>query len=180
MFNINEPLYSVYTLVEPQTHLVRYVGITSQHPSSRFSQHLCDKSNPYKYNWIQKLNRNGTLPKLEIVYQNLPESLALQEEARLIRLHRMIAGKKLTNLNDGGNLPPDWTGKKHKLSSIKKMSKQVLQMDIKTGMILYCHRSLNEASNKSGIPRTNIRRACEKNGISSGFKWMYLSKLQRC
>lgn len=57
---------SIYSLVDPRTNQVRYVG-KSNSPKERFREHLSDISNSRKSRWICELKNEGLLPFLEIL-----------------------------------------------------------------------------------------------------------------
>lgn len=108
-------MWSLYLLVCPIDKIVRYVGITTTTPEQRLKQHLRDKfsDNPYKFCWLQKLKKENLKPKVVTVSSNLTETQACAAEIELIRLYRFLVGGKLTNILDGGNLPPKICGVDH-------------------------------------------------------------------
>lgn len=56
--------YLAYVLVDPNTNIPRYVGITTRSLSKRFAGHMRDiynrpNLNPHKTNWFKKLLQGG-------------------------------------------------------------------------------------------------------------------------
>ena len=60
------PLTFIYTLSEPNSDCVRYVGKTVD-MNSRFAGHLCEKTKTKKNNWIRSLKLRGALPRMELL-----------------------------------------------------------------------------------------------------------------
>lgn len=58
--------YYVYTLSDPITNVIHYVGKTNNIPR-RYSAHLNDKSKSYKNSWIKSLLKNNSFPIIEIL-----------------------------------------------------------------------------------------------------------------
>ncbi len=119
--------YIVYGLICPIDNIVRYIGITCQSLGKRLQAHMCSKEleNQYKYRWIQKLRSSNLRPTMKVLMSDLSEEEACKEEVRLIKEFREKCGEKLTNLHEGGNIPPSWSGKKHTPENVKKMSERV-------------------------------------------------------
>jgi len=172
-------MYTAYFLIDPTTGIVRYIGLTKKTLQERLQRHLSDgrDRNPYKYNWIQKLKRNGFIPEIIIYQDDLSEEKACELEVDLIRFFRILSGKKLTNIEDGGVLPPNWAGKTHTKESKKKMSdkrkKPVWQLEM-NGRFVKKFASQQEASRATGIDDSHIAKCCKKKLKSTGgFKWRY-------
>lgn len=132
MWQIYENMnYKLYILICPIDNCVRYVGITSKSLKERLKIHIRNrnrKKNYYKENWIQKLKKQNLKPQIKLVADKLSKEKACQMEIDLIALYRSIVGKKLTNIHEGGNVPPKapMTGKKHSAKTITKMRKAAL------------------------------------------------------
>lgn len=60
--------YYIYTLSDPITNFVRYVGKTNN-PKQRLASHICLSSNhnTHKYNWIKSLKTNKLKPIMDII-----------------------------------------------------------------------------------------------------------------
>lgn len=124
---INNKIYRSYILICPIERIVKYVGITYQTLEERLNGgngHLYPnkKSNPHKYHWIQKLKKQGLKPEIKLVCDNLTEEQACKMEIELIALYRHLVGEKLTNIHEGGNVPPVHYGDENpsKKNSVRK------------------------------------------------------------
>ena len=64
----------IYTLADPRTGAIRYVGKT-RNPSQRRHNHLnsCRDKNTHKRNWINQVRKFGLLPVMEIL-DEVPEN----------------------------------------------------------------------------------------------------------
>jgi|ERR1035437_98977 group I intron endonuclease len=110
---------SIYTLSDPDTNLVRYVGV-SENVDRRFKEHMTEKRhNTYRLNWINKLKRSNKEPIMEIIEDNLTMNAAFELEIHYIKLFKSL-GAKLTNLTIGGEAP--MMNKKHTDLTKEKMS----------------------------------------------------------
>lgn len=97
-------------LLEPGTHTVRYVGITSQEVAERLWGHCCRNShNTHKERWVQKLKRSGRRPECRAVLVGMSKSEAEECERWLIEDFKN-AGHPLTNILPGGDAvrPSGW------------------------------------------------------------------------
>lgn len=111
----------IYALRNPLTDETRYVG-KSKHPKQRYCEHL-SKARTKKYenihlgHWINKLDRQGLKPKLEIL-----EECGSNEWKEREKYH--IANyKNLVNISEGGNEPPSSTGRIVSIETRDKLSK---------------------------------------------------------
>lgn len=101
--------YLAYVLVDPNTNIPRYIGITTRSLSQRFVGHMQDvynrpNLNPHKTNWFKKLLKGGQIPRIELVKEcNSIEELK-QFEIEYIKNHK--EDYKLINMTPGG----DWIG----------------------------------------------------------------------
>jgi hypothetical protein len=90
----------VYFLRCPQTHEVRYVGL-SNCPERRFVEHLMGFCGPKTHRWISSLLRRGLEPVMDVQYMAPSRDRAALAEAMYIAAFRRL-GAHLTNLTDGG------------------------------------------------------------------------------
>ena len=60
------PITTIYTLSDPITGLVRYVGKT-RNPKQRIRNHLGKRENNHKGNWIESLRRQGLEPVVNFI-----------------------------------------------------------------------------------------------------------------
>ena len=122
---INDTLYNnqeednrprdIYLLICPIENIVRYVGI-SVDPKERFGVHCSpsqEKENEHKFRWIQKLKKQGLLPELKVIAEQVEKKEAERREVDLIAYYKSILGEKLTNIHKGGGLPPAQFGDKN-------------------------------------------------------------------
>lgn len=122
-------MVSIYTLSDPLTKEVRYVGKTSGKPSSRFSQHLyqwkrCTGKISHVNAWIKSLANKNLKPVQEVI-DIVDEVYWIEAEQGYIRLFKSY-GCKLTNLTHGGE---GTSGYKATKSSIEKRLASCRQSD---------------------------------------------------
>jgi hypothetical protein len=88
----------IYGLVDPRNNQIRYVGKTKQSLSKRLSQHLWigNKSNPYKFNWINQLKIENIKPII-IELEKCDENNWVEREKYYIN-----ELTNLTNITQGG------------------------------------------------------------------------------
>lgn len=100
--------WSIYVLICPIENIVRYVGITERTPEKRLIEHIegGNKGNTHKNNWIKRLKKQNLVPKATLVGKDLIKKDACEKEIELIKLYRYLLGNKLTNIHEGGNIPP--------------------------------------------------------------------------
>jgi len=102
--------YKIYTLNDPMTNEIKYVGQTCRTLQTRLTEHIRDaKNNIYKYRWIEKLKRNNLKPTINLIIDKLSKEECNNLEIRLIKEYKE-AGHKLVNLTEGGE---GTTGYKH-------------------------------------------------------------------
>ena len=92
-------------MTDPDSNLIRYIGVTRNTLSGRLSGHLWDArrsgKKTHKCYWIRKLLSEGSIPKIfEVAVFNTPEA-AYTAEMEWIHLHRLM-GCSLVNTTDGG------------------------------------------------------------------------------
>jgi hypothetical protein len=92
----------IYTLCDPDTLMVRYVGKTNN-PRHRLAQHLLEKKkdNSHKARWIKKLKREGKKPILQII-EEVDMDKWEEAEIKWISFYKGL-GCKLTNISEGGH-----------------------------------------------------------------------------
>lgn len=136
--------YSVYTLTDPRTRKVRYVGI-SEKPYKRYGNHLSLASNTTpKNSWIADLMDNDMLPELTIVEFDLDRPTALDREDYWIKFYSQAYGD-LLNVSERGKSYAEY-------DPIRPA--QVLIRDIRIAKTL----SQSELSNRSKVSASVISR----------------------
>lgn len=93
------PTY-IYALKDPRNNEIRYIG-KSNNPKVRFQQHLKDKKNILKDDWITELLQIGSLPEL-VILEKTDIDHWQEREIYWIAFGR-DNGWKLVNITDGGN-----------------------------------------------------------------------------
>jgi len=110
----------IYTLSDPETNEIRYVGKTIGTLNSRLSKHLCDsKRRGWKYhtiNWINLLLKRGLKPKIELIEEVLDSEWKFWEKYWINQFKSW--GFNLTNHRVGGEDGP--TGYKQGKEIIQK------------------------------------------------------------
>jgi predicted GIY-YIG superfamily endonuclease len=97
-------MYHLYTLKDPITNIVRYVGY-SKNPKRRLWEHLRDAKKglkTYKSCWIKSLLDTQKVPIMEIIKVCESHEDILMEEMNLIK-NLKEKNIRLTNLTDGGD-----------------------------------------------------------------------------
>ena len=94
---------TVYTLSDPETNQVRYVGKTVN-VANRFKHHINDRPKNRTGNWIKNLRGRGLKPRMEVleVVEN-SDDLDWQDAERFWISYLRFLGCNLTNLDSGGN-----------------------------------------------------------------------------
>lgn len=94
---------TIYALVDPTTHCIRYVGYTKQSLKQRLNNHMAPsrlKKDSKKNIWLRSLNTRPIIIVLEKLGE-CSQKYAESSEIFWIRLLRM-AGNDLTNETIGG------------------------------------------------------------------------------
>lgn len=94
---------SIYSLTDPRTGQVRYVGKTQQRPINRLHRHLVRARSGSKSNvcvWLRSLLEEGLRPELSVL-QVVSGPKGSETEKFWIE-HFILAGAILTNMTHGG------------------------------------------------------------------------------
>jgi hypothetical protein len=91
----------VYTLSDPRTQQIRYVGISKQ-PETRLRQHIActDRRHSHTSRWIKTLKEAGVRPKMDVI-EETNEAEWPQREKYWIAHYKEV-GCRLTNHAAGG------------------------------------------------------------------------------
>lgn len=111
---------SIYTLHDPVTHEIRYVGKTTKSLSYRLRRHInsCRHSHTHKNHWIAELVDRGLEPTVRLI-QSIDDDHWVECECFWIAEFRH-RGCPLTNATDGGE---GASGRKMSVEARQKMSK---------------------------------------------------------
>lgn len=102
----------VYSLTDPNSFIIRYIGISKHTAYQRFRTHLKDaktksKKGLYlscKEKWILRLDKVQQKPIIKTEYKNLTEDEAIDIEQKLIaKYKRVYEGGTLYNVQEGGS-----------------------------------------------------------------------------
>lgn len=168
----------IYTLADPRTNLIRYVGKTDA-PASRAKSHL-RRDRSIKAKWIQSLVSAGVHPVLEILDEVPFEEWMLWEQYWITVMRGW--GFDLVNGDNGG------LGH-YRLSAeiVAKISKTLKGRPIPDRRIrVYSYHldgtfaaeypGVGIAANATGAHHANISRGARKNRAAGGFLWSYERK----
>ena len=115
--------YKIYTLSDPDSKEIKYVGYTKNSLNKRLYQHLRDPKRgikSHKASWINELDKNGKKPLMQLIEENLTMKEALEKEIFYIDFFK-TKGYKLTNSTTGGDSYYEMTKEvKAKMSLNKK------------------------------------------------------------
>ena len=133
MWTILICMTKIYTLTDPITNQVRYVGKTIRPLSDRRNKHVQDAKRTLNHRacWIRGLLSKGVKPIIELL-EEVPNSEWQECERFYISYFRFL-GFRLTNILDGGNcdvptryiskkLSVAGTGRKHTPEAKRKIS----------------------------------------------------------
>lgn len=171
----------IYTLSDPVTNEIKYVGKTVKELKSRLTDHIYratkNKERNYRTNWINSLIKQDLIPKIELIDSCIwSNSQAL--EIFYIRNFKE-KGFKLVNSTEGGegNLGLKFSEErlqKHR-ESLRKNSKKVYQYTLE-GEFVKEWINAKEAG-ESGYSYGMIIRCCiGDRKIHKNFQWSYLKQ----
>lgn len=112
--------YQVYTLTDPRTNIVKYVGKTQESLAKRLSKHIYDskKHKNRRTNWLKNLLKNGFKPKIELL-----ESFDNSQDCYFAEIYWISQfrtwGFNLVNATDGGEGSTNYKPSKE---TLQKMS----------------------------------------------------------
>lgn len=154
----------IYTLNDPETGEIRYLGKLDSNPRKRLREHISESRTKEHYRacWIRSLAARGLKPTLELL-DEVPFADWVFWEREYIRVFRAI-GIRLVNGTDGGegcgsgeNHPS--FGYKHTPEAIEKISAA------STGKNNPMYGKPSPMLGKKASPETLALRTGEKNGF---------------
>ena len=162
-------MVTIYALLDPNTEQIRYVGKTVHCPKRRLQNHLHEKGNTYKCNWIKSLN--GKIPELLILDTVSKDDWIFWEQYWISQCKTW--GFKLTNATLGGE---GHCGYKPSIESTLKRSKSL------TGSKRTAVQRDKMSKSRMGIIFTNehkINLSVSHKGISPSRKAIETSAIRR-
>lgn len=168
----------IYSLSDPETGKIRYIGKTKE-PEKRFKAHIQNykKQNTHTACWIHSLQKQGFKPVFEIL-DEVPDAEWAFWEKEYIRVFRCFGG--LTNHTDGGegvcgHIKSTKTIEKWRKSMVGKPCSAETREKIR-GALLSLHRryrpSLSARENmiKAGKARRGFKHSAESKEKMRGRK----------
>lgn len=95
-----QKMVNIYSLTDPNSFQVRYIGKTKNELNLRLYSHLKEKHKCHRYYWLQKIKNTNQKPIIELV-DIVPESEWVFWEKHYISLFKSW-GFNLVNSTDGG------------------------------------------------------------------------------
>lgn len=91
-------MYTIYGLIDPRTYAIRYVGMTSNHPSVRLASHMETHKDraECKNRWIDDLKSFGLKPSM-VLLDFAPDIETAERKERWWITHGIVTGWELTN-----------------------------------------------------------------------------------
>jgi len=112
-----QEIYTVYALIDPRDHAVRYIGMTDD-IYRRLKAHLRETANMAKYAWIQGLQKEQRVFIMHTLEQCQQHAQAVERETYWIR-HYLKRGAPLLNRDIGtGIMPAVFQPKEHAISAL--------------------------------------------------------------
>jgi hypothetical protein len=144
----------IYTLSDPETGHIRYVGKTFNR-KGRLKAHVKCKGNTWCANWIKSLRPKGLIPIMEVIEEIVTENHLEGEAAEMFWIETLkFYGCRLTNLDSGGGggrrIAPEV---RRKMSSSHKGKKKSLQWRMKIGAAHLGMKRSEEAKRNMRVPK---------------------------
>lgn len=168
----------IYSLSDPITNEVMYVGRTKTRLSARLSSHYhCSRNNSTPRDiWIASLRKNGLKPIAKVI-EDVEENVWREREKYWISYYRKV-NPNLTNLAEGGEGPLGVIRKEETIRNMSQIkSKPIYQLDLNFNIIK------EYPSCKNAIMETNIQHigASARNigkKSAGGYLWIYKSEFE--
>lgn len=115
----------IYTLTDPTTNEIRYIGCTTQPLWKRLSAHISEStsnlriSNTHKSNWIRNLLSNGNKPIISLLEETSEDKLKEREKFWILYFKNTHLVNLVNGTPGGDGLP---LGFKHSEDTKKRMS----------------------------------------------------------
>jgi GIY-YIG catalytic domain-containing protein len=118
---------TIYCLIDPISYIPVYVGKTSLELEKRLNQHLIEKNNEEKKEWIDQLKTKNVIPIIKSL-EEVDEALASEREKYWVEYyhdlgHRLFNNRLLKRLQTFDEL--EWFKKNRTYLSINKIEKAI-------------------------------------------------------
>lgn len=168
----------IYSLTDPITNEVMYVGKTKYRLSARMSSHYyCSRHNstPRDF-WIAELIKKGLKPIATII-EDVEESVWREKEKYWISYYRKI-NSNLTNLAAGGEGPCGVIRQEETIKNMSEIkSKPVYQLNLNFNIINE-YPSCKNAKKDTNINHVSISAASKGKKSAGGYVWIYKSDFE--
>ncbi len=122
-------MYSIYSLKESGSDVVKYIGLTKQDIKNRLAQHIYKSRSAKRKNraqaWIISCLNSGNEIKISIIEKNIDNlDLAITRESYFIKYYRKL-NHSILNETDGGSCAYDgsyWKGRKQSAEHTNKIA----------------------------------------------------------
>lgn len=114
--------YKLYTLSNPITNEIRYVGKTIQTLENRLKKHLRAKDKSHRVNWIKSLKNKGLEPRIELICETHNHNICNELEKYYIKKYKN-EGYSLVNMTEGGDGSIGFTHTNESKIKISKITK---------------------------------------------------------
>jgi len=163
-------LYKIYTLSDPNTHEIRYIGKTKSKINTRLKQHIRDtyKYNNHRVNWIKSILCKGKMPIIEL----LDETDKNWQILECYWISQFKAwGFNLTNMTDGGDgnnnqIASEESRKKRSLSLLGKKRPEEVRKKISKA---HKGKKLSDAT-KEKLKQANLGKVASEESKRKKFK----------
>lgn len=161
------PTTHIYTLSDPRTDEVRYVGKTRD-PKGRIRNHLGKREHSHKGNWIESLRKLGLKPVVHFIDEVPTEEWSFWEQHWIQTFAGW--GFNLTNMNAGGGQHAYFTQElkvKHKASFTKEV-RDKMRATAKVVMNTTEVKTRVSEATKVAMLRPGVKAKLQKSGDITG------------
>lgn len=168
----------IYTLTDPRTKEIRYVGKTIKTLQQRLTAHLYDinRTKTHKSNWIREVMSEDLTPIIEEI-ETLPWNVS--QEAEMYWIAQFQAwGFRLVNLTKGGEGTLGRVGSELQRQRMREVNNRGVYQFGLSGEFIQYWNSITTAANALGTTATKISAVCRGRRKRAGdFLWSYDAQL---
>jgi hypothetical protein len=166
--------YKIYTLKNPTTNEIRYVGFTSaKSVDIRLNSHIYEAKNTRvttkNSSWIKSLLKKGIKPKIELL-DEVNDNWQFWEQYWISQFKSWEFKLNNHTLGGEGNL-----GYKPTEKTLSKIRKIYCKYDL-NGNFIKKYKSITEAAKDNNTQISIINQAAKVKTISKGYQWRYYNK----